>query len=169
MQEALQGATSFGISIQGDNTRKCVWWWPCKQPDRSYLGLIRESLGKLGQSECYQKLSATRAQTLTPPNNGSQKARCERCKFIKINLLHSKGVTTYLCWKPGIREIDIALIQEPWVCGDQTRELCNWQVAVLCQTQYCSCTLHICQVHNSCLSVVGALLYGSDNSKNDTY
>jgi hypothetical protein len=97
MQEALQGATSFGISIQGDNTRKSVLVVALQAARPKLPGPAKKSLGKLGQSECYQELSATRAQNLTPPNNGSQKARCEGCKFFKINLLHSKGVTAHLC------------------------------------------------------------------------
>jgi hypothetical protein len=48
-----------------------------------------------------------------------------KCKFIQINLHHSKAATALLCQKLAIGEIDIALIQEPWVYGDQIRGLSN--------------------------------------------
>ena len=49
----------------------------------------------------------------------------QKCKFIQINLRHIKAVMTLLCRKLAIGEIDVALIQEPWVNGDQIRGLCN--------------------------------------------
>jgi hypothetical protein len=48
-----------------------------------------------------------------------------QCKFIQINLHHSKAMTALLCRKFAVREIDIALIQEPWVYGDRIRGLRN--------------------------------------------
>jgi hypothetical protein len=48
-----------------------------------------------------------------------------KCKFIQINLHHSKAATALLCRKLATGEIDIALIQEPWVYGDRIRGLCN--------------------------------------------
>jgi hypothetical protein len=48
-----------------------------------------------------------------------------KCKFIKINLHHSKVVTALLCQKLAVGEMDIALIQEPWVYGDRIRGLHN--------------------------------------------
>jgi splicing factor 45 len=46
-------------------------------------------------------------------------------KFIQINLHHSKAATAILCRKLATGEIDIALIQEPWVYGNQIRGLHN--------------------------------------------
>jgi hypothetical protein len=48
-----------------------------------------------------------------------------KCKFIQINLHHSKAAMALLCRKLATGEIDIALIQEPWVYGDQIRGLHN--------------------------------------------
>jgi hypothetical protein len=42
----------------------------------------------------------------------------QKCKFIQINLHHSKVATAHLCQKLAIGEIDKAFIQEPWVYGD---------------------------------------------------
>jgi hypothetical protein len=49
----------------------------------------------------------------------------QKCKFIQINLRHSKAATALLCQKLAIGEIDKALIQEPLVCGDRKRALLN--------------------------------------------
>jgi hypothetical protein len=48
-----------------------------------------------------------------------------KCKFIQINLHHSRAVTALLCQKLATGEIHVALIQEPWVYGDQIRGLHN--------------------------------------------
>ena len=48
-----------------------------------------------------------------------------KCKIIQINLHHSKAATALLCRKLAIGEMDVALIQEPWVYGDQIRGLRN--------------------------------------------
>jgi hypothetical protein len=47
------------------------------------------------------------------------------CKFIQMNLKHSKAATVLLCQKLAIGQIDIAPIQEHWVYEDQIRGLCN--------------------------------------------
>jgi hypothetical protein len=48
-----------------------------------------------------------------------------KCKFIQINLHHSKAAITLLSRKLAIG--DVAFIQEPWVYGDQTIGLRNRQ------------------------------------------
>jgi hypothetical protein len=49
----------------------------------------------------------------------------QKCKFIQINLDHSKAATALLYRKLAIEEMAIALIQEPWVYGDRIRRLHN--------------------------------------------
>jgi hypothetical protein len=49
----------------------------------------------------------------------------QKCKFIQINLHHSKAAMALLCLKLATGEIDIVLIQEPWVYGDRIRGLRN--------------------------------------------
>lgn len=46
------------------------------------------------------------------------------CQFIQINLHHNKAVMALICRKLPVEEIDIALIQEPLVCGDGINGLC---------------------------------------------
>jgi hypothetical protein len=49
----------------------------------------------------------------------------QKCKFIQINMHHSKAATALLSQKLATGETDIALIQEPWVYGDRIRGLCD--------------------------------------------
>jgi hypothetical protein len=49
----------------------------------------------------------------------------QKCKFIQINLHHSKAAMAILCRKLATGEIYIPLIQEPWVYGDRIRGLRN--------------------------------------------
>ena len=48
----------------------------------------------------------------------------QKCKFIQINLHHIKAAMALHCQKLAMGEIDIILIQEPWVYGDRVRGLC---------------------------------------------
>jgi hypothetical protein len=48
-----------------------------------------------------------------------------KCTIIDINLHPSKAATALLCRKLAIKEMDVALIQEPWVHGDRIRGLRN--------------------------------------------
>jgi hypothetical protein len=49
----------------------------------------------------------------------------QKCNSIQINLHHNKAAMALLCQKLAIGEIDIVLIQEPWVYRDQIRGLCK--------------------------------------------
>jgi hypothetical protein len=49
----------------------------------------------------------------------------QKCKFIQINLQHSKAEKVCLCRKLATVEIVVALIQEHWVNEDEIKGLCH--------------------------------------------
>jgi hypothetical protein len=48
-----------------------------------------------------------------------------KCKFIPISVHNSQATMALLCRKLATGEVDITLIQEPWIYGDQIRGLPN--------------------------------------------
>jgi len=72
MHEALHGATSFGISIQGDNTRKCVLVVALQAARPKLPGPAKGKLRKTGGSQNVTRSSGqpehknSRHQTMDP-------------------------------------------------------------------------------------------------------
>jgi hypothetical protein len=97
MQEALQGATSFGNSIQGDNTGQSLLVVALQAARLKLLGPAKWKLRKTGAVRVLPGAQCNQGTKSHSTKQWAQEARCERCKFIKINMLHSKGVTTHLC------------------------------------------------------------------------
>jgi hypothetical protein len=47
----------------------------------------------------------------------------DNIKVVQINLLHSRAATALMCRKLLADNIDVALIQEPWLSGGKIRGL----------------------------------------------
>jgi hypothetical protein len=69
----------------------------------------------------------TSSQQLKDPKRPKPKG----CKFIQINLHHSRAVMVLLCQQIVKAVNDVALIQEPWVYGNHIWGLCNRRGALL--------------------------------------
>ena len=95
------------------------------QSMRSKLAIAVNRKLNWGRSDWYWGLSANRAQNPPQKTMGPKRSISEGYKFIQTNLHHSKAATPLLYRKLAIREMDTALIQEPWIYGDWINGLCN--------------------------------------------
>jgi hypothetical protein len=61
-------------------------------------------------------------ETETPPRKIKEQVKKTKVtKFVQINSHNSKAATTVLYWQVTVGIADVALIQEPWIYGGQTR------------------------------------------------
>jgi hypothetical protein len=64
-------------------------------------------------------------------------------KFIHINLHHSKDASALLCQELALGKVGIALIQKPWLQGDQLRSLGGTDGTVFLEMNSVSLRSHV--------------------------